>query len=254
MIVCRMPNKLNITNRMTDEQLLNSRICDLQLSLEGSKVFDCINELKLEAELRGFRFFPHFWISDEFFTPEDIPGIALPFYLIHPRLERLEFSQMGEAEGSNDHECMRILRHELGHAVDNAYRLTRRRRRQRLFGKSSEDYPEDYSPIPFCNSYVIHLENWYAQAHPDEDFAETFAVWFKPGSRWRSQYRDWPALEKIEYMDELMNEVRHRAPLVRSKAKEHDYSRIKMTLGEHYEKKTKRYAQHSQTFELRYAL
>ena len=26
----------------------------------------------------------------------------------------------------------------------------------------------------------MHLDPWYAQSHPDEDFAETFAVWLTP--------------------------------------------------------------------------
>ena len=54
---------------------------------------------------------------------------------------------------------------------------------------------------------MLNLANWYAQSHPIEDFAETFAVWLRPGSRWRSRYADWPALRKLEYVDALMQEV-----------------------------------------------
>ena len=109
---------------------------------------------------------------------------------------------------------MRILRHEVGHAIDNAYMLRRRRRRQALFGSSSIDYPEFYTPKPYSRSFVLHIDNWYAQSHPDEDFAETFAVWLNPRSDWRRRYQDWPALKKLEYMDELMREIAAQPPLV----------------------------------------
>ena len=117
-----------------------------------------------------------------------MPGVAIPFYLAHPRLARLEFAQMLEVEGGTPEWCMRILRHEAGHALDNAYGLRRRRRRQQLFGLSSKPYPEYYTPRPYSRSFVLHLEPWYAQSHPDEDFAETFAVWLTPDSPWRTRY------------------------------------------------------------------
>lgn len=236
-----MPKKLRITKKTTDDQLLNTRICDLGIRLEGSKVHRCIKDLLKEMKLRGFNYKPYFWLSDEFFTPDGVPGIAVPFYLAHPRLEKLERKQMFEAEGSQYPQCMRILRHELGHAIDHAYHLVRRKRRQKLFGRSSVKYPESYSPKPFSRSYVIHLENWYAQAHPDEDFAETFAVWFKPGSRWRARYKKWPAIKKLEYMDELMNEVREKRPPNRVRRKEYKILDIKQTLGEHYQQKKEHY-------------
>ena len=110
---------------------------------------------------------------------------------------------------------MRILRHESGHAIDNAYRLRRRRRRQQLFGKPSQPYPQHYTPKPYSKSFVLHLERWYAQSHPDEDFAETFAVWLTPKSSWRQRYAGWPALRKLEYVDDLMESSPARRPPVR---------------------------------------
>ncbi len=106
---------------------------------------------------------------------------------------------------------MKILRHEAGHAIDNAYRLQRRRKRQKLFGPNSVPYPEYYSPKPYSKSFVLHLDSWYAQSHPAEDFAETFAVWLTPDSQWRTRYSDWPAIKKLEYMDELMRRDRRQA-------------------------------------------
>ena len=67
---------------------------------------------------------PHAWLSDEWFSPDNTPGIAIPFYLAHPRLMRLERRQILEVEGGTASECLRILRHETGHVVQHAYRLS----------------------------------------------------------------------------------------------------------------------------------
>ena len=136
-----------------------------------------------------------------------MPGIAIPFYLAHPRLAKLELAQMLEVEGGDPEACLRILRHEAGHAIDNAYALRRRPTRRRLFGNPAIEYPEYYTPKPYSKSFVQHLDHWYAQSHPDEDFAETFAVWLDPNSMWATRYAGWPAQRKLEYMDRLMREL-----------------------------------------------
>jgi hypothetical protein len=161
--------------------------------------------------------------------------------MAHPRLARLELAQMLEVEGGTPEWCMRILRHEAGHAIDNAYLLRRRRRRQKLFGKSSEPYPEYYTPRPYSKSYVVYLEPWYAQSHPDEDFAETFAVWLHPRMPWRKRYAGWPAFKKLEYMDELMRETRSATPLVRTRKKMDALPRLRKTLRKHYAERRRRY-------------
>ncbi len=181
-----------------DEQLLDLRMCDLDLRIEGTELEERIEALYGELRTRGLRFRPHLWLSDDWFTPDGVPGIAIPFYLAHPRLAQLELTQMLEVEGGNPEWCMRILRHETGHAIENAYLLRRRRRRQQVFGKTSEPYPDYYTPKPYSKSFVLHLDSWYAQSHPDEDFAETFAVWLNPSSMWRDRYASWPALRKLE--------------------------------------------------------
>src|SRR3989441_3620525 len=160
----------------TDDELLELRVSQLGVTIEGSSLEPRIEELNRNLELRGLSFRPHVWLSNEWFTPDGVPGIAVPFYLAHPRLAKLELDQMLEVEGGTPDWCMRILRHEAGHALENAYRLRRLRRRQQVFGRSSEPYPKYYRPRPYSRSFVRHLDVWYAQSHPDEDFAETFAV------------------------------------------------------------------------------
>ena len=110
---------------MSDEELLDLQMRQLDIRIEGSELEPRIEQLHEELAARGLTFRPHFWLSDEWFTPDGIPGIAIPFYLAHPRLAKLELAQMLEVEGGDPEWCMRILRHEAGHAIDNAFALRR---------------------------------------------------------------------------------------------------------------------------------
>jgi hypothetical protein len=225
-----------------DEKLLDLRICDLKIAIEGSALELRIAELVAELNARGLsKFEPHFWLSAEWFSPDGVPGVAIPFYLAHPRLEKLERTQMLEVEGGTPEWCMKILRHEAGHAIDNGYRLRNRLHRQRVFGPSYIQYPDYYTPKPYSKSYVLHLDSWYAQSHPDEDFAETFAVWLTPDADWRTRYTDWPALKKLEYMETLMNELVDKPMLVTSRRKLEPIQSLKKTLRAHYDRKRRHY-------------
>jgi hypothetical protein len=227
---------------LPDNDLLRLRLKDLKVSIEGTWLEGCLEDLYDELAQRGLRIRPHAWMSNEWFSPDDTPGIAIPFYLAHPRLMRLERKMMIDVEGSTVPECMRILRHEAGHVVQASYRLQRRRRWQELFGPSSTRYPQYYRPNPASRRYVYHLPLWYAQSHPDEDFAETFAVWLASRSNWRKRYAGWPALKKLEYVDELMAEIATEKPVLTRRLRVDPLSRLTQTLAEHYEKKRAHYA------------
>lgn len=225
-----------------DEKLLKLRLKDLKVSVEGTWLERRLADLYEELGQRGLLIRPHAWLSSEWFSPDDTPGIAIPFYLAHPRLMRLERKMIIEVEGGTDRECMRILRHEAGHVVQHAYQLHRRRNWQRLFGRSSTRYPSYYRPNPASKNFVQHLRLWYAQSHPDEDFAETFAVWLTPRSSWRKRYEGWPALKKLLYVDELMAEIAGQKPLLTKRLRVDPLSSSTMTLAEHYRKKHTFYA------------
>ncbi len=220
--------------RLPDEELLDLRLCDLGLRIEGSPVEPQVARLYRELEARGIGFRPHCWIAQEWFSPDGVPGIAIPFYLLHPRLKRLERRFMGEVEGGNVTALMRILRHEAGHAVDTAWRLRRRKSWRETFGPASRRYPRHYRPRPGSRRFVQHLDSWYAQSHPTEDFAETFAVWLKPGSRWRREYQGWPALRKLEYVDSALRALRGTRPVVRARHHVEPVKLARRTLREHY--------------------
>lgn len=221
--------------RLDDEGLLDVRFCDLQLRIDSSPVAPYIQRLHTELAARGLTVHPHVWFSSEWFSPDGIPGIAVPFYLAHPRLVRLERRFLREVEGGNIPWLMRILRHEAGHAIDTAYRLRHRADWRRVFGKGTAPYPTAYTPRPGSHRYVQHLGHWYAQSHPTEDFAETFAVWLKPRSTWRRDYAHWPvALAKLEFVDRLMKEVAGTPRHVHSRAFVEPLAAERQTLREHY--------------------
>jgi hypothetical protein len=235
-----MPKKKSWENATTQE-LLEWRLCDLGLELRDSWLEGLIDRLHGELASKGLRVRPHCWLSEEWFSPAGIPGIAIPFYLVHPRLRRLERSQMLEVEGGTRAQCLRLLRHEAGHAMQHAFNLHRRKKWREHFGSSAEPYPDFYQPSPGSRRYVVHLPYWYAQSHPDEDFAETFAVWLAPGSSWRRDYKGWRALKKLTYVDELMNELADQTPPIKSRSRPDPIHRIKTTLGEYYRAKRARY-------------
>lgn len=226
------------------EELLDVRFCDLGLSLEGTALARRVDKLLRELERAEVLFRPYVWLSTDWFTPDGLTGFAIPFYLAHTRLARLERKYMLEVEGGTHDWCMRLLRHETAHALDNAYRLRRRRVWRETFGSASVPYEETYVASPSSKDYVHNLDHWYSQSHPVEDFAETFAVWLQPRSRWRSRYRGWPALDKLRFVDELMNALRDRQPLLRTREREETLPRLRTTLREHYREKLARYEPH----------
>jgi hypothetical protein len=225
---------------LDDDALLDVRLDDLPLRIEGT-LAQRTQQLSGELRERGLDFPLHFYLSDEWFTPDGGTAIAIPFYLAHPRLEKLEETQMLEVEGGEYEWCMRILRHEAGHAVDNAYRLRRRARRRKVFGPPSKPYPDFYTPKPYSKSFVLHLDSWYAQSHPDEDFAETFAVWLTPSSEWRQRYAGWKALPKLEYMDALMGSLRGQSAPVDHHQEVDALPTLRGTLRQHYRNKRRHY-------------
>jgi len=226
---------------LSDDALLDIRFCDLKLRIDNTPLAERIERLYCELERRQLYFRPHFWLSEEWFSPDGVPGVGIPFYLAHPRLTKLEYQQMFEVEGGTDRWCMQLLRHETGHAIDTAYRLHRRKRWRQAFGPFNRRYPRYYTPRPQSRRYVLHLDWWYAQSHPAEDYAETFAVWMKPGSTWRREYAEWPALKKLQAVDEMMASITGSVAPVRSRRQVEPLTKNRTTLRQHYAEKRRHY-------------
>jgi hypothetical protein len=215
------------------ERLLSQRISDIGLSLEGTVLEKLVTQLYVELDQRGLEFRPPVYLSDQWGCPDGTPLIGVPFYLADPRLARIEEDFALEIESEND--VMRFLRHEAGHAFNYAYRLYDRADWHEVFGPYSRPYRDRYRSDPFTHQYVRHILGWYAQKHPDEDFAETFAVWLTPGIDWRAEYDGWGALAKLEYVDKVLREVGTDQPEVPEPTEDDlPVSAMQYTVAEHY--------------------
>jgi putative zinc-binding metallo-peptidase len=212
--------------------LLAQQVSQLGLKLEGSPVERYVHELHRELEAKGLRRFrPPVYLTDEWGCPSEEPIIGIPFYLADPKLVRLE-QQIDEVEDAR--EIRMYLRHEAGHAFNYAYKLYETPAWRELFGPFNRPYRDHYRPVPFDRRFVRHIEGWYAQKHPDEDFAETFAVWLTPRSRWRQRYRGWPAMRKLRYIDRIAREVGDTEPVVRIASTDITVEEMHMTVEEFF--------------------
>ncbi|PIP88632.1 MAG: hypothetical protein COW01_13925 [Bdellovibrionales bacterium CG12_big_fil_rev_8_21_14_0_65_38_15] len=199
---------------LNQEQWLAMPLNLIRFDLKKHWVWDCLNIVKEELREKNIKPFFHTWVSDEWFCPDGCPGIAIPFYLFHPTFIKLLKKSGLNVEGINKKQALMLIRHEIGHAIENAWRLRRKRQRQKLFGSSTTPYPNIYKPNLESTDYVHHLEGHYSQAHPDEDWAETFAVWLStPKKTWTNKYKKTLALSKLEYCDSIMQEIAGTKPI-----------------------------------------
>src|SRR2546423_1255889 len=213
-------------------ELLQKPIRELGLKLEGSSVERFVQQLYRELEAKALhKFRPSVYLTDEWGCPDEEPVIGIPFYLADPKLQKLE-REMNDLEDSR--QIMMYLRHEAGHAFNYAYELYKTSEWKEIFGPFRRPYRDQYRPVPFSRNFVRHMEGWYAQKHPDEDFAETFAVWLTPRSRWRQRYEGWPALRKLLYVDRRVATLGAREPLVRLASADITVEEMTMTAEEFF--------------------
>jgi hypothetical protein len=214
------------------EELLLRPIKELGLKLEGSSVEKYVQQLYRELDQKGLkRFRPGCYLTDEWGCPSGEPIIGIPFYLADPKLAALE-REMNDLE--DEREIMMYLRHEAGHAFNYAYELYKTAEWRTLFGPFRRPYHDDYEPVPFSRKFVRHIAGWYAQKHPDEDFAETFAVWLTPRSGWRTKYRGWGAMRKLRYVDRVARRVADVEPKRQRGATDVTVDEMETTIAEFY--------------------
>lgn len=216
--------------------LRTAKIKDLGLTIAGTSLEPIVAEFMDEVERAGLsKVRPRVYLSTEWGVPFGTIAIGVPFYLARPELVEVQAERAGHVEGVSRADILRYLRHEMGHVVNYAYKLYEREDWIKVFGAITQPYVEDYSPKPFSRKFVRHLPGWYAQKHPDEDWAETFAVWMTPGRDWRTAYKDWSALAKLEYCDQLISQVRSAPPAVTSDELDEDVGDVTQSLAEFYE-------------------
>ena len=218
-------------------ELLRRPVASLTPRIEYAGFDDRFARLDEELEDKGFRYLNiERYFGDEWFCPEDSTAIAIPFWLADHRLKAIERAFAGFVEGETEEEFMRLLRHEAGHCVDHAYRLSRRADWREIFGDTNTPYnPDGVKTIEGHKDFVVNLPGGYAQTHPDEDFAETFAVWLDPQSQCWDRYRDKPvALKKLMFVDALMSECASKKPRKIHNQKICQARRMRRTLESYY--------------------
>lgn len=216
------------------QDILNKPIRDLGLKIEGSALQRLVQQLYRELEQKGLtKFRPLCYLTDEWGCPSGEPVIGIPFYLAHADLSHLE-KEMNDLE--DPREIMMYLRHEAGHAFNYAYKLHQTPEWKQLFGPFRRPYHDNYRPIPFSRNFVRHLAGWYAQKHPDEDFAETFAVWLTPRSAWRKRYRGWGAIAKLQYMNRIARQLGDVDPVRRRGRTDITVDEMEATVAEFYQR------------------
>ena len=215
-------------------KLLQDKIKDFGLKIEGTYLEPIIGQLYDELERAGIAFKPKVYLADEWACPDGVPVIGIPFYLADARLARIEDEMMDGVEAQTEQEILSYLRHEAGHAFCYAHKLFETEPWRALFGDMSLPYNEDYKPQPFSRNFVRHIPGWYAQKHPDEDFAESFAVWLTPDSNWREAYRDWACYTKLAYVDSIVKQLGRTAPTVSGEDYDFASEELVYSVGDHY--------------------
>lgn len=217
------------------ENLLKTKLTELGLKLEGTRLEMLVNRLYEDLHKAGLRFKPKVYLSDEWGCPEGVPIIGIPFYLADERLSRIEDEIMDGIEAESDEEILSYLRHEAGHAFNYAYKLYETEEWHHIFGPYSRPYRDNYKPNPFSRNFVRHIPGWYAQKHPDEDFAETFAVWITPDSNWQKAYEGWGCYTKLQYVERVVKKYGAVEPLVTAEG--YDVTDdLRGSISEHYDK------------------
>ncbi len=213
-------------------QLMQARIKDLRLHLSGTVLERLMAQLYAELDAKGISLRPDCYLSDEWGCPSGVPVIGIPFYLADPNLHSIEEALGAGAESERD--IMMYLRHEAGHCINYAYKLYETEEWRKCFGDYSKPYKDDYKPQPFSRKYVVHISGWYAQKHPDEDFAETFAVFVTPGSDWDKRYKGWGALKKLQYVQAVVEKLGRTVPAVTGLEHDLDVDQMEETVLDHY--------------------
>ena len=237
-----MAQKINLDN-VPEVDLLKTRIRDLPLSIDQCWLAECVDKLYHELQAKSIKFKPQCYLADEWLAPDGEPVVGIPFFLAHPALMKLEKQMMLSVEGGTKTWCMQLLRHETGHAINYAYKLYKKTNWQNFFGAFDQEYKDTYRFRLYSKNFVRHLEDYYAQYHPDEDFAETFAVWLCPDIDWQNQYKGWGALQKLKYVDKLMAQIKDKDPWVEKGKKFWQAAKLTSTLANYYKKKKHTYAE-----------
>lgn len=234
------------------QRTLDTPIAALPLTLEQGQIADVLARLKAEVNARGLTFWPNFYLGDDdFWTTDRATSVNVPWYLGSPATwilvndRRLKLAE---------DDVLRILRHEYAHALLYAYEGWRLTEWRQAFGEFDTAYRDAYDPDPMqAGNFVTHLGRpgpgqlaHYAQKHPDEDWAETFAVWLAGG--WEDQYPpDSGAAAKLRAVGGLVSGYGafYGEPAVRAIGRTEPFQALVGTVGEYLGAGSRGWSEHA---------
>ena len=224
------------------EEILKTPINQLDLKIENSILEPVIKKLYEELGNLGIHFRPATYLSDSWGCPDNVPVIGIPFYLANQKLWDIEKEKTTpyreRIESTHDpEEIAQILRHEAGHAFNYAYSLHKLPKFEEVFGVYNKPYNDNFAPIAGSDKFVRHLEGWYAQKHPDEDFAETFALLITPNFDSKKTYKGTPAYNKLLYVLELIKDYKDKPVPAFKSSLDIPIESLGVTLEEWYKKR-----------------
>jgi hypothetical protein len=202
-------------------EMLTTPINRLGYKIEGTVLEEAIAIVRKDMRRVGItKLQPRFYLSNGYGCIEGIPNISVSFTDCNDLIGELnqEFRHFRYTR----EELIDVLRHEVGHAFCYGYKLFRTPEFRRIFkvkGHFFRTYPATNQYVrrvnPWSKEFVNPGGDYYAQKHPDDDFAETFLVWIKPRQNWRKMHKSRPgALRKLEYVDRVVKEYGRKPPLV----------------------------------------
>ncbi len=224
--------RIELQETLEKLRYLDVPICELQPKINGT-LSKLIKQVESEVSRKHIRFRPEYYFGTGWGCVDKSISIEIPFWFQNEALMGIE-DEMAYDGVEDESEIRMGLRHEFGHAINYAYKLYLEPEWRRLFGNFDRKYNDNYRFNPWSKRHVKHLPDYYAQKHPDEDWAETFAVWLTPGSNWRRVYAKTPALEKLLYVERKVKDIARKAPVnIRSK-RDVPIEKVRMTIREFY--------------------
>ncbi|MAF90723.1 MAG: hypothetical protein CL674_05555 [Bdellovibrionaceae bacterium] len=175
-----------------------------KMSVRQSEIGDWLREFEEELKAKNLPQKIRYCFGDEWYYIEGSNVIVIPFYLHSLKFANYLKRKSCHVEGLTKKSFLMLLRHEYGHYFECLFQTRKKAERRKLFGKNIK-YPKSYLPKEVKNEFVSHLPNQYAQSHPDEDFAESFAVVFK-SEAWQKKYpKNSVVFRKLNYVSKLIH-------------------------------------------------
>ena len=214
----RLSRKILFDAATSKTELLSTPVCDLGLRLPGTPLRSYVERALAETRECGVAIEPFFYLSDGYGCVQGTGNIGLGFWDATDLLRDVHHDARGYTRDEMD--LVLLLKHEIGHAFCYSHKLFQLPQFREVFGIRGNffaTYPDHdrYLYDPYSLDHVNPDNDHYAQKHPDDDFAETFATYVDRTQAWRERYGNRSgALRKIGFVAELIDRYGTESPII----------------------------------------